>query len=204
MREHIWRTGARANLPTGWLPGAVGGGAFAVLEPPAAASPWVPQLLQQARAFRQKLDAADRLQEADRRQVRRAAVHTTAGRTRAWLFRFTGQPPWSLCVSRCELLPGQLMSVRSAGRRMPPDPRQSGSISWTGTSEAAGGLSAGPGVLQLWRHALAAIAEGVLAGFAGVSGRCTPMGRASMSLDLQQVTAGQPYAAADADMEAQR
>jgi hypothetical protein len=70
VREHIWRTGARANLPTGWLSGAVGGGAFAVLEPPAAASPWVPQLLQQARAFRQKLDAADRLQEADRRQVR--------------------------------------------------------------------------------------------------------------------------------------
>jgi hypothetical protein len=76
VREHIWRTGARANLPTGWLPGAVGGGAFAVLEPPAAASPWVAQLLQQARAFRQKLDAADRLQEADRRQVRRAPLCT--------------------------------------------------------------------------------------------------------------------------------
>jgi hypothetical protein len=43
-------------------------------------------------------------------------------------------------------------------------------------------------VLQLWRHALAAVAEGVLAGFAGVTGRCTPMGRAGMSLDLQQVT----------------
>ncbi len=41
---------------------------------------------------------------------------------------------------------------------------------------------------QLWRHALAAIAEAVLAGFAGVTGRCTPMGRAAMSLDLQQVS----------------
>ena len=30
----------------------------------------------------------------------------------------------------------------------------------------------------------------MLAGFAGVTGRCTPMGRASMSLDLQQVTTG--------------
>jgi len=34
VREHIWRTGARANLPTAWLPARVAGGAFAVLEPP--------------------------------------------------------------------------------------------------------------------------------------------------------------------------
>ncbi len=30
---------------------------------------------------------------------------------------------------------------------------------------------------QLWRHALAAVAEAVLDGYAGVAGRCTPMGR---------------------------
>jgi hypothetical protein len=60
------------------------------------------------------------------------------------------------------------------------------------------------GVLQLWRHALAAVAEGVLAGFAGVTGRCTPMGRASMSLDLQQVTAGASViSATHADMAVQ-
>lgn len=43
---------------------------------------------------------------------------------------------------------------------------------------------------QLWRHALAAVAAAVLQGFASITGRCTPMGRASMSLDLQQVTNG--------------
>ena len=42
-------------------------------------------------------------------------------------------------------------------------------------------------VPQLWRHALGWTAENMLAGFAGVKGRCTNMGRAAMSLDLQQV-----------------
>ena len=69
MREHIWRTGARANLALEWLPAAVGSGTFAVLEPPSSASGWVGTLLQQARAFRQKLAAADRLGAADRGQV---------------------------------------------------------------------------------------------------------------------------------------
>lgn len=41
--------------------------------------------------------------------------------------------------------------------------------------------------VQLWWHALAWAAENVLAGFAGIRGRCTMMGRAAMSLDLQQV-----------------
>jgi hypothetical protein len=40
---------------------------------------------------------------------------------------------------------------------------------------------------QLWRHALTWTAENMLAGFAGIKGRCTIMGRAAMSLDLQQV-----------------
>ena len=40
---------------------------------------------------------------------------------------------------------------------------------------------------QLWRHALEWTAEKMLAGFAGIRGRCTVMGRAAMSLDLQQV-----------------
>ena len=46
-----------------------------------------------------------------------------------------------------------------------------------------------PFASQLWRHALEAVAEAILAGFASVGGRCTPMGRASMSLDLQQASA---------------
>ena len=69
VRDHIWRTGARANLPTGWLLAAVAGGAFAVLEPPSRPSAWVAQLLQQARAFGQKLAAAERLQPPDCAQV---------------------------------------------------------------------------------------------------------------------------------------
>ena len=41
--------------------------------------------------------------------------------------------------------------------------------------------------VQLWRHAMNFTAEVVLEGIAkaGSRGKCTPMGRASMSLDLQ-------------------
>lgn len=49
-----------------------------VLEPPSAASPWVAELLQQARAFGQKLDAASRLQPADRQQVGRLDLNSTS------------------------------------------------------------------------------------------------------------------------------
>lgn len=43
---------------------------------------------------------------------------------------------------------------------------------------------------QLWRHALNFTAEVVLDGMAkaGAKGRCTQMGRAAMSLDLQVLT----------------
>ena len=46
--------------------------------------------------------------------------------------------------------------------------------------------------LQVWRHALQFAAEVTLDGIAhaGQKGRCTMMGRAAMSLDLQAVTGG--------------
>ena len=46
--------------------------------------------------------------------------------------------------------------------------------------------------LQVWRHALQFAAEVTLDGLAhaGQKGRCTMMGRAAMSLDLQAVTGG--------------
>lgn len=74
VQDHIWRTGARANLPTAWLPPRAAGGAFAILEPPSRPSAWVGELLQQARAFGQKLHAAERLEERDKVQVRDQAL----------------------------------------------------------------------------------------------------------------------------------
>lgn len=49
-----------------------------------------------------------------------------------------------------------------------------------------GALEGSSGV-QLWRHAMNFTAEVVLEGIAkaGSRGKCTPMGRAAMSLDLQ-------------------
>ena len=43
--------------------------------------------------------------------------------------------------------------------------------------------------VQLWRHAMNFTAEVVLEGIAkaGSRGKCTPMGRAAMSLDLQVI-----------------
>ncbi len=76
----IWRVGARANLPTDWLPAAVAGGAFALLEPPTSASPWVPRLLGDARLFAHRLASLPSLQVAEREQVRRSLLAPLCGR----------------------------------------------------------------------------------------------------------------------------
>ena len=46
--------------------------------------------------------------------------------------------------------------------------------------------------VQLWKHAMSFSAEMVLEGIAkaGSRGKCTPMGRAAMSLDLQALQRG--------------
>ena len=50
--------------------------------------------------------------------------------------------------------------------------------------------------MQLWRHAMNFTAEVVLEGIAkaGSRGKCTPMGRAAMSLDLQVIQESHAHA----------
>lgn len=66
----IWRTGARAALPTAWVAAAVSGGAFAILEPPSAPSPWVGRLVGETRMFRDRLAVLPTLQLDDLEQVK--------------------------------------------------------------------------------------------------------------------------------------
>ena len=56
MRDYIWRTGARLNLPLAGLPERIAAQRFALEEPPSRASDWVPDLLRHAAIFAQRLE----------------------------------------------------------------------------------------------------------------------------------------------------
>ena len=58
--------------------------------------------------------------------------------------------------------------------------------------------------MQLWKHAMSFSAEVVLEGIAkaGSRGKCTPMGRAAMSLDLQALQRGMAELAGPGGAEA--
>ena len=56
VRDYVWRTGARLNLPLAWLPDRIASGRFALEEPPSRPSDWVSDVLRQARVFAQRLD----------------------------------------------------------------------------------------------------------------------------------------------------
>jgi len=56
VRDYVWRTCARLNLPLAWLPDRIAGGRFALEEPPSRPSEWVGDVLRQARVFAQRLE----------------------------------------------------------------------------------------------------------------------------------------------------
>lgn len=56
MRDYIWRTGARLNVPLAWLPERIASQRFALEEPPSRASDWVPEVLRHAAIFAQRLE----------------------------------------------------------------------------------------------------------------------------------------------------
>jgi hypothetical protein len=65
VRDYVWRTGARLNLPLAWLPDRIAGGRFALEEPPSRPSEWVGDVLRQARVFAQRLDHMPSLDRED-------------------------------------------------------------------------------------------------------------------------------------------
>ena len=65
VRDYVWRTGARLNLPLAWLPDRIACGRFALEEPPSRPSEWVGDVLRQARVFVQRLEHMDSLGRDD-------------------------------------------------------------------------------------------------------------------------------------------